>query len=83
MRVLGWRHASPARRPATATPPGKEDLFTRSYRRMMGPLIHSPLWRWIFLCGITLLLLGAMATVGTGWVKMKMLPFDNKRPSSR
>ena len=77
VRVLGWR-----RKPGAAAghghAPGEEDLFTRSYRRMMGPLIHSPLWRWIFLCGITLLLLGAMATVGTGWVKMKMLPFDNK-----
>ena len=31
-----------------------------------------------FLAGITVLLLGAMATVGIGWVKVKMLPFDNK-----
>jgi multidrug efflux pump subunit AcrB len=55
-----------------------EDFFTKLYRRMMGPLIHHSGWRWIFLGGITALLLGAMATVGIGWVKVKMLPFDNK-----
>ncbi len=77
VRVLGWRR-KPGAIGSHGHTPGKEDLFTRSYRRMMGPLIHSPLWRWVFLAGITLLLLGAMATVGTGWVKMKMLPFDNK-----
>jgi multidrug efflux pump subunit AcrB len=54
------------------------DFFTRLYRRMMGPLIHSRRWRWSFLAGIVLLLLGSMATVGLGWVKVKMLPFDNK-----
>lgn len=55
-----------------------EDFFTKLYRRMMGPLIHHTGWRWAFLVGITMLLLGSMATVGLGWVKVKMLPFDNK-----
>lgn len=55
-----------------------EDFFTKLYRRMMGPLIHHTGWRWMFLVGITVLLLGAMGTVGLGWVKVKMLPFDNK-----
>ena len=55
-----------------------EDAFTRLYRRMMSPLINSSFWRWTFLIGITLLLLASMATVGLGWVKVKMLPFDNK-----
>ncbi|HSP41322.1 MAG TPA: efflux RND transporter permease subunit, partial [Luteolibacter sp.] len=55
-----------------------EDFFTKLYRRMMGPLIHHGGWRWVFLAAITALLLGAMATVGIGWVKVKMLPFDNK-----
>lgn len=55
-----------------------EDFFTRMYRRMMGPLIHHTGWRWGFLLGITLLLLASMAGVGLGWVKVKMLPFDNK-----
>ena len=56
----------------------EEDAFTRLYRKMMGPLIHHTGWRWLFLAGITVLLLGSMATVGIGWVKVKMLPFDNK-----
>jgi multidrug efflux pump subunit AcrB len=55
-----------------------EDFFTRLYRRMMNPLIHSRKWRWIFLGSIVGLLLAAMALVGIGWVKVKMLPFDNK-----
>ncbi len=55
-----------------------EDFFTKLYRRLMEPLILNAKWRWTFLCGIVLLLLGAMALVGVGWVKVKMLPFDNK-----
>ena len=55
-----------------------EDFFTKLYRRMMGPLIHHAGWRWTFLAGITLLLLASFANVGLGWVKVKMLPFDNK-----
>ncbi|MFO1485663.1 MAG: efflux RND transporter permease subunit [Verrucomicrobiaceae bacterium] len=55
-----------------------EDFFTKLYRRMMGPLIHHTGWRWMFLIGIIVLLLASMATVGIGWVKVKMLPFDNK-----
>ena len=56
----------------------EEDFFTRLYRRVMGPLIHHAGWRWTFLAGITALLLAAFALVGIGWVKVKMLPFDNK-----
>ncbi|HXG47549.1 MAG TPA: efflux RND transporter permease subunit, partial [Methylomirabilota bacterium] len=55
-----------------------EDFFTRLYRRVMGPLIARRRWRYGFLGGITFLLLAAMATVALGWVKVKMLPFDNK-----
>jgi multidrug efflux pump subunit AcrB len=65
--------------PSVASPHGHpEDAFTRLYRKMMEPLIARPTWRWAFLVGIVGLLLGAMATVGIGWVKVKMLPFDNK-----
>jgi multidrug efflux pump subunit AcrB len=56
----------------------EEDFFTRLYRRFMGPLIAHRRWRYAFLAGITGLLLIAMALVGIGWVKVKMLPFDNK-----
>ena len=44
----------------------------------MGPLIAKTRWRLAFLAGIIVLLLASMATVGLGWVKVKMLPFDNK-----
>ena len=56
----------------------EEDFFTRIYRRLMGPMIMQPRWRWIFLGSIVGLLLLAMALVALGWVKVKMLPFDNK-----
>jgi multidrug efflux pump subunit AcrB len=55
-----------------------EDFFTRLYRAVMGPLIARARWRWLFLASIVGLLLVAMAFVGIGWVKVKMLPFDNK-----
>ena len=56
----------------------EEDFFTRFYRRIMTPLLSHATWRWAFLGAITTLLLGAMSLVGIGWVKVKMLPFDNK-----
>ena len=56
----------------------EEDIFTRLYRRFMGPMIAKARWRLAFLAGIIVLLLASMATVGLGWVKVKMLPFDNK-----
>lgn len=56
----------------------KEGLLTRGYRGFMGPLLAHRGWRWSFLGVISLLLIGAMAMVGVGWVKVKMLPFDNK-----
>ena len=58
--------------------PRSEDWSTRLYRRVMGPLIRNHWWGRGFLLGITLLLFGAMALVGLGAVKVKMLPFDNK-----
>jgi len=56
----------------------REDLFTRAYRRFMAPLIAQRRWRYAFLGGIVGLLLVAMALAGISWVKVKMLPFDNK-----
>ncbi len=55
-----------------------EDFFTRLYRRFMRPLIERRRWRYAFLASIVGLLLLAMALMGIGWVKVKMLPFDNK-----
>ncbi len=56
----------------------QEDFLTRLYRRFMDPLIHHAGWRWFFLLGTTLLLLGALALVPVKAVQFKMLPFDNK-----
>ncbi|MBK6847041.1 MAG: efflux RND transporter permease subunit [Proteobacteria bacterium] len=56
----------------------EEDAFTRAYRRLMAPLLGSTRWRWTFLLGTSALLLLACSLVASGWVKVKMLPFDNK-----
>jgi multidrug efflux pump subunit AcrB len=55
-----------------------EDVFTRWYRRVMDKLLHVAAVRWGFLLGVTALLLGSMALVYIQFVKVKMLPFDNK-----
>ena len=56
----------------------REDFFTRLYRRVMGSLLHRPVMRWSFVGGVVLLLLASCALFYTGFVKVKMLPFDNK-----
>jgi multidrug efflux pump subunit AcrB len=55
-----------------------EDWSTRFYRRIMDPLLHSPLYRYGFLLGVVVLLLGSMSLVYFRFVEVKMLPFDNK-----
>lgn len=55
-----------------------EGWTTRLYRRVMNPLILDACRRWIFFGGIVLLLLAAVAFVPLKWVRVKMLPFDNK-----
>ncbi len=55
-----------------------EGWTTRLYRRMMNPLILDARRRWMFLGGVVLLLLAAVAFVPLKWVRVKMLPFDNK-----
>jgi len=56
----------------------REDRLTRLYRRVMGTLLHVPVWRWGFLGMVVFLLLGSMSLVYFKFVKVKMLPFDNK-----
>src|SRR5262249_17542407 len=76
-----WAAVKVFRREATPHPANPEAMqetrMTRAYRRVMGALLRSPKARWAFLCGIAVLLLGAMALVAAGAVKVKMLPFDN------
>ena len=56
----------------------EESSLTRFYRRAMGTLLRVARLRMAFLGGVVLLLLGAMALVAVKWVRVKMLPFDNK-----
>jgi len=65
-------------KPANAQHPHQEDALTRLYRRIMGTILHRPQVRWAFLGGVVILLLASMALVYIGFVKVKMLPFDNK-----
>ncbi|HEU5395646.1 MAG TPA: efflux RND transporter permease subunit, partial [Verrucomicrobiae bacterium] len=55
-----------------------ENFFARIYLRVMRPLVEKPKARYWFLGGLTVLLLLSMVLVGIGFVKVKMLPFDNK-----
>ena len=60
---------------------GKHDAegwTTRLYRRLMEPLITHPKRRMLFLGGVIVLLLAAVAFVPLKLVRVKMLPFDNK-----
>jgi len=45
---------------------------------MMNPLIHNPRRRRMFLGAIVIMLLAAITFVPLKWVRVKMLPFDNK-----
>jgi multidrug efflux pump subunit AcrB len=65
-------------KPATHRDEGREDVVTRLYRRVMGPLIASGRRRAMFLAGVALLLLGAIAFLPLGLVGVKVMPFDNK-----
>jgi multidrug efflux pump subunit AcrB len=56
----------------------REDLLTRVYRHVMGGLLHRPMLRWGFLGSVVVLLLASCALFYIGFVKVKMLPFDNK-----
>ena len=55
-----------------------ESRLTQFYRRVMGALLRVAKLRTAFLVGVVLLLLGAMSLVAVKWVRVKMLPFDNK-----
>jgi multidrug efflux pump subunit AcrB len=56
----------------------REDFVTRLYRRYMDRLLHRPIWTGGFLVGVAVLLVGSILFFPLQWVKVKMLPFDNK-----
>jgi len=56
----------------------REDFVTRLYRRVMGAILHRTPVRWGFLAAVVCLLLGSVSLFYFQFVKVKMLPFDNK-----
>lgn len=56
----------------------EETRMTLLYRRVMDYLLGSSGHQWLFLGAVGVLLLAAIAFVPLNWVKVKMLPFDNK-----
>ena len=55
-----------------------ESWTTTAYRRVMGPLLHTGPLRYGFLAAVVLLLIGSLSLVALRFVRVKMLPFDNK-----
>ena len=55
-----------------------EGWTTRFYRKVMNPLVLDARKRWPFLGSVVVLLLAALAFIPLKWVRVKMLPFDNK-----
>jgi multidrug efflux pump subunit AcrB len=79
IRILQWRKKIQATdNHATDHESASENFFGRMYRGLMTPLIASAKRRYQFLAALVVLLLVSMALVYVGWVKVKMLPFDNK-----
>jgi multidrug efflux pump subunit AcrB len=79
IRILQWRkkiNAADSHAPDQES--ASENFFGRMYRGLMTPLIASAKRRYQFLAALVVLLLVSMVLVGFGWVKVKMLPFDNK-----
>ena len=57
---------------------GREGFTTRLYRKVMHAIISNPVWRYAFLGGVVVLLLASVSLIFLKFVKVKMLPFDNK-----
>ncbi len=56
----------------------KESNIYKLYAYVMNPMLKSPVKRWSFIIGITVLLFGSATLVYFKMVTVKMLPFDNK-----
>ncbi|MCC6862110.1 MAG: efflux RND transporter permease subunit [Bryobacterales bacterium] len=76
--VTPWAAVRLLRREGAHGPGEQEDWATRLYRRVMDPLLHQPFYRWGFLIMVAVLLAGSCTLVYIEFVKVKMLPFDNK-----
>jgi len=78
VRILQWRTHKAANHTTHESAETGEGLFARVYRSLMTPLIASHRKALVFFAALAVLLVAAIATVALGWVKVKMLPFDNK-----
>ena len=76
--VTPWASLRLLRRHSKHDEEGREGWTTRVYRLVMGRLIHDAKWRYSFLSLVALLLVGSFALVLLKFVRVKMLPFDNK-----
>jgi multidrug efflux pump subunit AcrB len=76
--VTPWAAVRILKSNATGHHGEREDWVTRLYRTVMGAILHRTPLRWGFLSGVVLLLLGSCSLVYFQFVKVKMLPFDNK-----
>ncbi len=56
----------------------KKSWDYRAYVKLMTPLLKKPGVRFVFLAGVFLLLLASCSLVYFKFVRVKMLPFDNK-----
>ncbi|HEY5956596.1 MAG TPA: efflux RND transporter permease subunit [Polyangiaceae bacterium] len=69
IRLLKQAHADDAE---------AEGRLTKLYRNLMNALLRGAKLRKGFLGMVVVLLVGAMGLVAAKWVRVKMLPFDNK-----
>ena len=76
--VTPWASLRLLKRESGHSSHDQEGWTTRGYRRVMGALVRERRWRFLFLSGVALLLVGALALVALKFVRVKMLPFDNK-----
>lgn len=76
--VTPWASLRLLRKHEQHKAPDRESWTTRAYRRVMSRLIHNPRWRFGFLSLVAVLLIGSFTLVLLKFVRVKMLPFDNK-----
>jgi len=76
--VTPWASVRLLKRHSSQESDIKEGWTTHLYRRVMGQLIGNRRWRWGFLGLVAFLLLVSFSLVFLKFVRVKMLPFDNK-----
>lgn len=78
LRIFQWRRAGKLDSAAHGHGGSGEGRIAGWYRQGMRHLIRSGSARLVFLGLVFLLLAGSFSGVAIGWVRVKMLPFDNK-----